>query len=406
MFWQAGGAALRIDRGGLAAALVATTVAQGLSTFTLFGLPVLVPFVARDLGLPARMVGWQVALVYVFAALASVWAANLLRHAGPARTTQIALLLGAVACAGLGSGAIAAMAFGSALLGTAYGLTNPAASQVLGRLAPPNRRNLVFAVKQMGVPVFAAGAGLILPALATTIGWQGAMAATAAVLLLCALPFSLLRPAWDTQPASAAPAARCSALRVLRESRSMQLLAVLGALYGLVQVAVAAHTVAMLAEEFAWGGVAAGAAFAAMQVVGAIARLAWATLADRLRAGLAVLAAIGALAALALALMPAAPAWPQAATVALLCVLGSAATGWNGVMIAESVRMAPPGAAGAASGAVLAVTFLGAVVGPSGFAMLVANIGSYATAFAAVALLSAAGAAVAWVAHRLERRAP
>ena len=64
-----------------------------------------------------------------------------------------------------------------------------------------------------------------------------------------------------------------------------------------------------------------------------------------------------------------------------------------------------PGAAGAASGAVLAVTFLGAVLGPSGFAMLVAAIGSYATAFALVGLLSATGAVVAWQAHRLERRA-
>ena len=89
----------------------------------------------------------------------------------------------------------------------------------------------------------------------------------------------------------------------------------------------------------------------------------------------------------------------------LLCVLGSAATGWNGVMIAESVRMAPAGAAGAASGAVLAVTFMGAVLGPSGFALLVGAMGSYALAFAAVALLSAGGTAVAWHAHRQERRA-
>ena len=387
------------------AALVATTVAQGMATFTLFGLPVLVPFVARDLDIPARMVGWQVGLVYVFAALASVWAANVLRHVGPARTTQVALLLGAVACACLGTGMIPVMAFGSALLGSAYGLTNPAASVVLGRLAPPGRRNIVFAVKQMGVPVFAAGAGLILPALAIGIGWRVTMLAVAAVLSLFALPYSLLRPFWDTQPASTAPAAQRGAISLLRESRPMQMLAVLGALYGLVQVAVAAHTVAMLSEEFAWGGVAAGAAFAAMQVVGAGARLAWATLADRLRAGMAVLAMIGIVAAVALALMPAAPGWPHAATIALLCLLGSAATGWNGVMIAESVRIAPTGAAGAASGAVLAVTFLGAVVGPSGFALLVGAVGSYATAFAAVGLLSAIGAAVAWQAHRMERRA-
>ena len=396
---------MAIDRGGLTAALVATTVAQGMATFTLFGLPVLVPFVASDLGLPLRVVGWQVGLVYVFAALTSIWAGTVVRQAGPARTTQLALLAGALACGGLASASIPVMALGSVLMGTAYGLTNPAAAVVLGRLAPPGRRNLVFAVKQMGVPVFAAGAGLILPALAIHLGWQGTMLAVAATLTILALPFSLLRPHWDTQPPSTAPAAQRSALSLLRESRPMQMLAILGALYGLVQVAVAAHTVAMLVEQFAWGTVAAGAAFAAMQVVGAGARLAWATAADRTRAGMGVLAVIGIVAALALALLPAALSWPEAAAVALLCLLGSAATGWNGVMIAEAVRIAPPGAAGAASGAVLAVTFLGAVLGPSGFAMLVAAIGSYATAFALTGLLSAGGALVAWQAHRMERRA-
>ncbi|HYF08644.1 MAG TPA: MFS transporter [Acetobacteraceae bacterium] len=396
---------MAIDRSGLVTALVATSVAQGMATFTLFGLPVLVPFVARDLDLPLRIVGWQVGLVYVFAALASIWAGKVVRVAGPARATQLALLMGAGACFGLASASIPVMALGSVLMGVAYGLTNPAAAVVLGRLAPPSRRNLVFAVKQMGVPVFAAGAGVILPRLAIEIGWQATMITVAGVLIAFALPFSLLRPHWDTQPASTAPAAQRSALDLLRESRPMRMLATLGALYGLVQVAVAAHTVAMLVEQFGWSTVAAGAAFAAMQVVGACARLAWATLADRTRAGMGVLAMIGIVAAVALALLPAALDWPQAATIALLCLLGSAATGWNGVMIAESVRIAPPGAAGAASGAVLAVTFFGAVLGPSGFAMLVAAIGSYATAFALTGLLSAGGAIVAWQAHRMERRA-
>lgn len=396
---------MAIDRGGLGTALVATSVAQGMATFTLFGLPVLVPFVAQDLGLPLRVVGWQVGLVYVFAALASIWAGKVVRIAGPARATQMALLMGAFACGALGSAVIPVMAFGSMLLGTAYGLTNPAAAVVLGRLAPPSRRNLVFAVKQMGVPVFAAGAGVILPRLAIHIGWQATMLAVAAVLTLFALPFSLLRPHWDTQPPSAAPAAQRSALGLLRESRPIRMLAIVGALFGLVQVAVAAHTVAMLVEQFAWGSVAAGGAFAAMQVVGALARLAWATLADRTRAGMGVLGLIGIVAAVALAMLPAALGWPQTATIALLCLLGSAVTGWNGVMMAESVRVSPAGAAGAAAGAVLAVTFFGAVLGPSGFAMLVAAIGSYAAAFAVVGLLSAAGAVVAWQAHRLERRA-
>ena len=53
-------------------------------------------------------------------------------------------------------------------------------------------------------------------------------------------------------------------------------------------------------------------------------------------------------------------------------------------------------------GGVLAAAFAGVVAGPSVFAVAVAWLGSYAAAFAALAVLPLLGAGIAWRAHRRE----
>jgi hypothetical protein len=119
-----------------------------------------------------------------------------------------------------------------------------------------------------------------------------------------------------------------------------------------------------------------------------------------------VLAGIGAGTAAAAAALPlAAGGWPAAAVLGLLCALGACAAGWNGVLVAEAVRLAPAGEAGAAAGGVLAAAFAGVVAGPSVFALAVAWVGSYAAAFAALAVLPLLGAVIAWRAHRREAAA-
>jgi hypothetical protein len=80
----------------------------------------------------------------------------------------------------------------------------------------------------------------------------------------------------------------------------------------------------------------------------------------------------------------------------LFTLIGATTAGWNGVLMAESVRLAPQGLAGAASGAVLSLTFAGAVIGPPGLALLSEALGGYAPAFALASLLCVAGAYASW----------
>ncbi|MCL4764114.1 MAG: MFS transporter, partial [Burkholderiales bacterium] len=96
------------------------------------------------------------------------------------------------------------------------------------------------------------------------------------------------------------------------------------------------------------------------------------------------------LCSLATAAWPAgAPVWPL---LLVLALFGATAIGWNGVMLSEVARLAPPGRAGAVTGASGCITFAGVVCGPPAFALLAGVTGSYRAGFVAVGLVSVATA--------------
>ncbi len=390
--------------GGLYPALAATTIAQALATLTTFVLPVLAPTVARDLGAEPYWIGYQVALVYVMASAVSALSAGALQRWGPARCTQIALLAAGIACLLIALGGLPGAALGSLLVGLGYGLTNPAASQVLSRLTPPSKRNMIFAVKQTGVPIGGTLAGLLLPSLALLLGWRGAVVAVAAALLLAAAGIGRFRAAWDAgrDPHYPLRAGSGGGIAALRERPGLAGLATTSGLFSAFQLALGAYTVTMLVEEFGWDPVAAGGLAAATQAIGAAARLVWGLVADRGGSGLRTLARIGLITALGAILLPVARSWPSAGVVGLFCLLGTSAAAWNGVLMAEAARLAAPGKAGDAAGGVLAVAFAGVVVGPSILGLLVGAVRSYALAFGLLALLPLVGAAIAWRTARRE----
>lgn len=384
--------------GGLAAALAATTAAQALATLSVFVLPVLAPLAARDLGAAPHWIGWQVACVYLAASGTSLVSAGALRRWGSARCTQLALAAAGIACLAVLAAGLAGAVAGSFLIGFGYGLTNPAATDVLARLAPAGRRNMVFAVKQTGVPIGGALAGLLLPSLAAGFGWRGAVLAVAVLLLLAALGFGIFDRPWAGERDRFAPlrAGAGGGVRALREQPGMAGLAAISALYSGFQLALGAYTVTMLVEEFGWTPVAAGVVAAITQAAGAAARLFWGLAADAWGGGMRILALIGAITLGGGLLLPLALGWPATAVIGLFGLLGGSAAGWNGVLMAEAARLAAPGRAGEATGGVLAVAFAGVVIGPSLLGAAVGLVGSYALAFALLALLPAAGAVIAW----------
>jgi MFS family permease len=122
------------------------------------------------------------------------------------------------------------------------------------------------------------------------------------------------------------------------------------------------------------------------------------------RSGMAVLTVIGVICTgcmLALAYVAQMPGWVQ---IAVLCLLGSSISGWNGVAIAEMARHSPAGSAGRMVGAALVYTFIGVVLGPSVYVLIYEAVGDYGVAFAWVSVATAAGICVALRALAYERR--
>lgn len=406
-FFKTRPAGERPGQHSLVAAVALTTLVQMMATCTVFGVAAVAPAMARDLGVASYWVGYQVSLVYLASALASAYAGALVHSLGAVRTEQAALAGCACGLACLGSGSLALVGVGSLVLGVGYGLVNPAASHILSRVVPPSRRNFVFSLKQTGVPLGGVVAGFVFPSLAQAWDWRAAfwVALPVPVLLAWALQRGREQADADRGQARAAAPGLSAQQRLLWGQPQLRALALSGLCYSCLQLSLIAFMVTMLVVESGWSVVAAGSLLAAVQACGAVGRLAWGALADRMRSGFPLLGWMGLGACLCSALTIWLPDLPTVWKFVLLCAFGAFSIGWNGVMLAEVARNSPKGEEGAVTGAVLVYVFGGVVVGPAVFSVLYAAVGSYGPTFAIMGVTAALGAAVCLRAGRVVRAA-
>jgi MFS family permease len=115
----------------------------------------------------------------------------------------------------------------------------------------------------------------------------------------------------------------------------------------------------------------------------------WGAVADNVIAPRRTLSVIGlAAGACGIAMAFASPAWPAWIVLPIAALFGATAIGWNGVQLSELARRAPPGHAGAVTGAAGFITFSGVVVGPPVFAALSAWTHGYRTGYLVMAAVS------------------
>ncbi len=373
-----------------AAMLVVLTVAS----MAIFTVAVFAPAAAADIGVDATAIGVFTAITYVFAMISGALASGLIDRFGPVRVSQAAMALTASGMLVLTVSTPAAAAIAALGLGLSYGTLNPASAHILIGLASARWRALVFSVKQTGVPVGGALAGLCVPLLVAATGWRGAALAVCAAAVCAAVAIQPLRARFD---AARAHSRRWSAeellgpLRMVWAHRELRRFAIAGFGYAGVQVSVGAFYVVFLNQHVGMSLLASGVVFAFVQAGGIAGRILWGALAGRWLTPRVVLAALGPLTcACLLATSALRPHWPAAGLALLGLVLGASSFGWNGVFLAELARHAPAGRAGEATGGVQFVFFSGVVLVPPAFGALVAASGSYTLAFVAVAALALA----------------
>jgi len=151
-----------------------------------------------------------------------------------------------------------------------------------------------------------------------------------------------------------------------------------------MQACLSTFLVVYLTQRVGFSVPVAGAVLATAMTAGIIGRISWGVVADngvRPRALLGILGVTMSVGAFLTATFTG--TWPIAAVFAVSFAYGATAIGWNGVYLSEVARIAPPGKAGAATGASLAMTYAGVVALPTLFWLIVILGNSYAAAFAA-----------------------
>ncbi len=391
--------------------LLITLLIQSFSAMALMVVPVLVPVEATP-RLSAAGLGLYLLFAYTGAVLGSLAAGPLVERWGAIRISQWALCLSAagLVLAALWPGAVMLAAL---LMGLGYGPITPASSHVLNHTTPAHQRNLVFSIKQTGVPLGVALSGFCVPPLAGATGWLGTLLilglACAAVAAL-ALPF---QAQMDAPIRSAAtPAAQNGSVRdtlaqllqplaVIWQHRPLRVLAAVSFIFSGMQMALAAYLVSYLTASLAMTALLAGSMLALSQLGGVVGRIAWGYVADRFLHPLSMLTLLAVMSASASLLTASLVHWPAAppglVLAALMFVFGASASGWNGVYLAEVARQAPPGAVGMATSGTLACTFLGVLLGAPLFGVVAAGRGGYSAAFCVEAALVSGAALTLWL---------
>lgn len=385
------------------APLLVTLLIQSFSALGLMAVPVLIPVELGPPRLTAAGIGLYLLCAYIGAMVGSLSAGLLVERWGPIRTSQCALLLSA---AGLTLAALCpdALLLAALFMGMGYGPITPASSHVLIQTTPARRLNLVFSIKQTGVPVGVALSGFCIPPLAVT-GWMWTLLILALACVAVAASAWPIQAGLDAQtsqrinPAASVGLSLRFLLRKLLEPlavifghKGLRSLAAVSFVLSGIQISFASYLVSYLTTGLAMTALAAGSLLALSQVGGILGRIVWGYLSDRFIRPLSMLALLSlviSLASLATGSLVVWSAAPSSLVLAgLMFVFGASASGWNGVYLAEVARQAPSGAVGKVTSGTLACTFLGVIVGAPLFGLIVSGPGGFSMAFGMQAVLA------------------
>jgi MFS family permease len=365
---------------------------QVMISISVISLSVMMPAVAKDLAIDPKLVGLFVATTYVIAAVVALAAAGPVVRLGAVRVSQIALLMAAIGLALNSAGIVAATVLAVMFIGVAQGPINPASAHILSQRVPREYFGAVFSLKQTGVPIGFALAGIIFPQLLGWVGWRGASLVAAGAAVLTALLVEFVRPGLDTRVSEGKNGAGIwHSIRFVMAHPQLRVLGCSAFVYVVAQHTFTFYLVTYLYEHCHLTIVQAGSLLSASQFVGTVVRLASGGMGDRIPrmkllgwTGIAMTAGC-----LATGFLPSdAPFWLIAVVV---MGYGSVVISWNGTSQAEFAHLSPPGQAAAVAAVQTALAFMGSVFGPPVFAVLSSTI-DYRAAFVFVAacVLSAA----------------
>jgi MFS family permease len=370
--------------------------AMAVATFSSPSLAVLATFVIEDLSISRTALGVVLAVVNVLAAVLSPGVGRITDRVG-GKAALVGLFLVAVGTYvvfGI-TVAYAMLVIGASLAAISQAAANPSTNRLIAEALPPGERGVVTGIKQSGVQAGIFLGGLILPTLATALGWRGAYLIVAAIPALFAVVAAVVVP---PAPATGEERRRRSRGRL---PVAIRWLATYGFLLGF-SGAVMFFAPLYIVEDLGLDPRVAGIVMAVVGLISVATRILWSRYAEvtgRFRTSLAIMALLSIVAAVAFWLAGSAASaawllWPAAIFIAL----GSSS--WNSVGMLAVIEEAGTDATGRASGVVLFGFLTGLGIAPPLFGAIVDQTGSYNVMW----LLSALTAAAAIIPIMLWRR--
>lgn len=381
------------ERGHRALLGAALTLAMAVSALVQFTFGALAPLLVEDLALSRVQLGMLSTAFFVVGAVVSPTVGHAVDALGGRR------ILLALFGSSMVIFALMAMAptfwwllAGAGVAGSVMAAGNPVTNTLVVAHVSPGRRGTIMGVKQSGVWVGAVLAGVALPPIGAAFGWRWAIASTsllAATGLL--LTFGVPRDARPRVPMRWRSTGRDDAIRWLVPYAFFM---------GAGGAAVTAYAALYGVEQLGMSRVAGGWALSVIGLSSVVARIWWARATERMTrvdTPLALVAGLAVIAQIALLLS----AWGGAALFwGAMVLLGASAVAWNAVAMVAVIRTAAPESAGRASGAVLTGFYVGLVVSPVLFGLIVDVTSSYEAGWALAAGLFLAALLVARHANR------
>ncbi|HCU89266.1 MAG TPA: MFS transporter [Gammaproteobacteria bacterium] len=356
-------------------------VSQAVTVIVFLTVPLMATEIAPTFGVEAKGIGIFMSIVFAFAMVLSAASGSLIRRWGAIRTIQIGMVFSAL-CLLLALSASPLLLFvAAALIGIGYGPNTPSGSHVLARVTPLRARAFVFSLKQSGAPLGGLVAGLLIPSMVIAIGWRGAIGVSVAIALVSSLALQPLRTRLDSDRSPSAPIALASpwhALCKLLQHSALRRLTLVAFCLASIQSILMAFLMIILIQQVGLEFQLAGAVFAASQAAGLVLRIIMGWVADRVLGAKPTLVLLGIGSSIAFFLLTQlGPGTPVLFTVCLSIAVGAMSFGWNGVFLAEVVRLAGPGDVGTATGGSLFFIYAGVVLGPSVMSGLITLSGSF-----------------------------
>ena len=274
--------------------------------------------------------------------------------------------------------------------GPSHALCNPFTNRMIVRRVSPDLRGRWMGIKQAGVQLSQAFAGLVLPLAASILGWRlslGILACTCLFLLL-----SSVRQTAQVEKTSPSTAAVdfdfVTKPTVSYSPKAVRLLATYALLSGTGVQATNVYTPLFSQKELGFSFVSSGLTVAVAGGIGLCARIYWGRLmATSVSAG--IMMRIAALAAsLGAACLAAAGVFQSGALLWVGIVLhGATALGSNVIVMSSVLRYVPARRAGSASAVVGMAMYLGFAMGPLLISAILAFNGDIAVGWLTVAII-------------------